>query len=352
MSDGGRCTSDLRGAARAAREAQRQAARRHRQGDRRAGRRRRPDAVGPRRGRSRAARRRAGARQDAARAHARAAASISSFSRIQFTPDLMPSDVMGTNVLVIDAAQRRRGMFALHKGPIFGQVVLADEINRATPKTQSALLEAMARARGAPSPGTRHALEEPFFVLATENPIEMEGTYPLPEAQLDRFLLKVVVPSPTEDEMTRDPRRARRAAIAAAPPRVLDARRACSRCARSAATSPSPSRCCATRRASCGRAIRRRPSAPEIGEARAPLRRGRARRAVARARRQGRGAARRARARRRSRTCSAWPSPCCATGSSAPSRARPTASRPTRWSTRCSRPCRRGPSAVEQAIAR
>jgi MoxR-like ATPase len=121
------------------------------------------------------------------------------FSRIQFTPDLMPSDVTGTNVLVAGADGARH--FALHQGPIFGQVILADEINRATPKTQSALLEAM-QEHACTIAGIRHAMEEPFFVLATENPIEMEGTYPLPEAQLDRFLLKVVVPSPTEDEMT------------------------------------------------------------------------------------------------------------------------------------------------------
>jgi MoxR-like ATPase len=123
------------------------------------------------------------------------------FSRIQFTPDLMPSDVVGTQVLVLDAAQRAAGsMFQLQRGPIFGQIVLADEINRATPKTQSALLEAMAE-HAVTIGGQRHALEEPFFVLATENPIEMEGTYPLPEAQLDRFLFKVLVPSPTEDEL-------------------------------------------------------------------------------------------------------------------------------------------------------
>jgi len=123
------------------------------------------------------------------------------FSRIQFTPDLMPSDVTGTNVLVMDATGGATGRFELHRGPIFGQVVLADEINRATPKTQSALLEAM-QEHAVTIAGTRHVLDEPFFVLATENPIEMEGTYPLPEAQLDRFLLKVVVPNPSEDEMT------------------------------------------------------------------------------------------------------------------------------------------------------
>ena len=123
------------------------------------------------------------------------------FSRIQFTPDLMPSDVTGTNVLVMDAQGASAGRFELHRGPIFGQVVLADEINRATPKTQSALLEAM-QEHAVTIAGTRHALDEPFFVLATENPIEMEGTYPLPEAQLDRFLLKVMVPSPAEDVLT------------------------------------------------------------------------------------------------------------------------------------------------------
>ncbi|MBI4704188.1 MAG: AAA family ATPase [Deltaproteobacteria bacterium] len=120
------------------------------------------------------------------------------FSRIQFTPDLMPSDVLGTNILVADESGGRR--FALHRGPIFTQVLLADEINRATPKTQSALLEAM-QEHACTIAGTRYALDEPFFVLATENPIEMEGTYPLPEAQLDRFLLKILVPPPGEDEL-------------------------------------------------------------------------------------------------------------------------------------------------------
>jgi MoxR-like ATPase len=124
------------------------------------------------------------------------------FSRIQFTPDLMPSDVTGTNVLVMDGTTlAKTGRFELHRGPIFGQVVLADEINRATPKTQSALLEAM-QEHAVTIAGVRHTLDEPFFVLATENPIEMEGTYPLPEAQLDRFLLKISVPAPSEDELT------------------------------------------------------------------------------------------------------------------------------------------------------
>ncbi|MEO7110157.1 MAG: AAA family ATPase [Polyangiaceae bacterium] len=142
------------------------------------------------------------------------------FSRIQFTPDLMPSDVIGTNVLVMDAAQRAAGsMFSVQKGPIFGQIVLADEINRATPKTQSSLLEAMAE-HAVTIAGTRHALEEPFFVLATENPIEMEGTYPLPEAQLDRFLLKVIVPNPSEDDLVEVLARTTGKA-GGAPPKVL-----------------------------------------------------------------------------------------------------------------------------------
>src|SRR5690606_37476955 len=123
------------------------------------------------------------------------------FSRIQFTPDLMPSDITGTNVLVFESSGRATGRFELHKGPIFGQIVLADEINRATPKTQSALLEAM-QEHAVTIAGTRHPLDEPFFVLATENPIEMEGTYPLPEAQLDRFLLKIVVEPPDEADLT------------------------------------------------------------------------------------------------------------------------------------------------------
>lgn len=142
------------------------------------------------------------------------------FSRIQFTPDLMPSDVVGTNVLVMDPAQRAAGtLFAVQKGPIFGQIVLADEINRATPKTQSALLEAMAE-HAVTLAGTRHVLDEPFFVLATENPIEMEGTYPLPEAQLDRFLLKVVVPNPSEAELCEVLVRTTGRATAA-PPKVM-----------------------------------------------------------------------------------------------------------------------------------
>jgi MoxR-like ATPase len=119
------------------------------------------------------------------------------FSRIQFTPDLMPADVIGTNLIAEDAGGRR---FEFQKGPIFANVVLADEINRATPKTQSALLEAMQEHAVTVGKQT-YALDPPFFVLATQNPIEMEGTYPLPEAQLDRFLYKVRVDAPSAAEL-------------------------------------------------------------------------------------------------------------------------------------------------------
>ncbi len=113
-----------------------------------------------------------------------------SFSRIQFTPDLMPADITGTQVL--DEAEDGKKYFRFEPGPIFGNLVLADEVNRATPKTQSALLEAM-QERSVTTAGEQRLLDEPFMVLATQNPIEMEGTYPLPEAQLDRFLLKTHV---------------------------------------------------------------------------------------------------------------------------------------------------------------
>ncbi len=120
------------------------------------------------------------------------------FSRIQFTPDLMPADILGTNLVVQDDSGRRR--FEFHPGPIFSQIVLADEINRATPKTQSALLEAM-QEHAVTVAGESRRLDEPFFVLATQNPIEMEGTYPLPEAQLDRFLFKLRVPFPDLEDL-------------------------------------------------------------------------------------------------------------------------------------------------------
>jgi MoxR-like ATPase len=115
------------------------------------------------------------------------------FSRIQFTPDLMPADITGTNILLEDQEGGRQ--FAFQPGPIFANLILADEINRATPKTQSALLEGMAE-RTVTVANDIHPLPEPFFVLATQNPLEMEGTYPLPEAQLDRFFFKLIVPYP------------------------------------------------------------------------------------------------------------------------------------------------------------
>jgi len=121
-----------------------------------------------------------------------------SFSRVQFTPDLMPADILGTTV--IDDAAGGGKAFEFRKGPIFANIVLADEINRATPKTQSALLEAMQEHRVSVGKKT-YVLDEPFIVLATQNPLEMEGTYPLPEAQLDRFLFKLHVPFPNRDEL-------------------------------------------------------------------------------------------------------------------------------------------------------
>lgn len=121
-----------------------------------------------------------------------------SFSRIQFTPDLMPADVAGTNIIMKD--EKGNSKFEFQKGPVFAHLVLADEINRATPKTQSALLEAMQEHTVTVGNGTYH-LEEPFMVLATQNPLENEGTYPLPEAQLDRFLFKLMVPYPNLEEL-------------------------------------------------------------------------------------------------------------------------------------------------------
>lgn len=120
--------------------------------------------------------------------------------RIQFTPDLMPADVTGTNILSQNESGDRR--FEFRRGPVFTNVLLADEINRATPKTQSALLEAM-QERFVTAGGTRHRLDDPFMVMATQNPIEQEGTYPLPEAQLDRFFLKLLVPYPSREELAR-----------------------------------------------------------------------------------------------------------------------------------------------------
>lgn len=121
------------------------------------------------------------------------------FSRVQFTPDLMPADIIGTNIIVEDPETGRR-RFEFQKGPLFAQLVLADEINRATPKTQSALLEAM-QEKTVTAAGTRYNMEPPFFVMATQNPIEQEGTYPLPEAQLDRFFFKLIVKYSNREEL-------------------------------------------------------------------------------------------------------------------------------------------------------
>jgi MoxR-like ATPase len=123
-----------------------------------------------------------------------------SFSRIQFTPDLMPADITGTNMLTDDPSGRK--VFEFQRGPVFAHIVLADEINRATPKTQSALLEAM-QEQSVTVGGKIHRLENPFMVLATQNPIEMEGTYPLPEAQVDRFFFKLLLEFPNRAELAR-----------------------------------------------------------------------------------------------------------------------------------------------------
>ncbi|MBY0113271.1 MAG: AAA family ATPase [Phycisphaerales bacterium] len=124
------------------------------------------------------------------------------FSRVQFTPDLMPADITGTTVVVEgqDAGGRTSREFRFRSGPLFAQIVLADEINRATPKTQSALLEAM-QERGVTVGGETHKLPEPFLVMATQNPVEQEGTYPLPEAQLDRFFFKLLVKAPSREDL-------------------------------------------------------------------------------------------------------------------------------------------------------
>src|SRR5258708_8835767 len=120
------------------------------------------------------------------------------FKRIQFTPDLMPSDIIGTEILEEDHTTGKR-IFEFNKGPIFANIILADEINRTSPKTQSALLEAMQEFEVTYA-GTTYPLERPFFILATQNPIEQSGTFPLPEAQLDRFLLYIKVSYPTAEE--------------------------------------------------------------------------------------------------------------------------------------------------------
>jgi len=140
------------------------------------------------------------------------------FSRVQFTPDVMPADITGTTVIADDGEGGNRRL-EFRPGPIFTQLLLADEINRAAPRTQSALLEAMAE-RSVSAGGETRRLERPFLVLATQNPIEQEGTFPLPEAQLDRFLLKVDVPSPSRDELDEILSRTTRDAVAKATPRL------------------------------------------------------------------------------------------------------------------------------------
>jgi MoxR-like ATPase len=142
-----------------------------------------------------------------------------SFSRVQFTPDLMPADITGTNVLTDDPSGRK--IFEFQRGPVFANIVLADEINRATPKTQSALLEAM-QEQSVTVGGKGHRLENPFMVLATQNPIEMEGTYPLPEAQVDRFFFKLLLQYPSHADLARIADLTT-AAPPAAPREVLDA---------------------------------------------------------------------------------------------------------------------------------
>src|SRR5256884_4430610 len=137
------------------------------------------------------------------------------FARVQFTPDLMPADVTGTNIVTEDENGRRR--FEFQPGPLFTNLLLADEINRATPKTQSALLEAMQERQVTVGDRTR-ALPSPFFVLATQNPIELEGTYPLPEAQLDRFFFKLPVPFPGPEALAEIARRTTGVLEAARPP--------------------------------------------------------------------------------------------------------------------------------------
>jgi len=149
------------------------------------------------------------------------------FSRIQFTPDLMPADIVGTNVVQEDVQTGRRH-FQFERGPIFTNLLLADEVNRATPKTQSAMLEAM-QEHAVTISGKRYVLDLPFFVMATQNPIEMEGTYPLPEAQLDRFLFKVLVRFPNREELGMIIERTTTATFPE-PAKVLDSKRVAAWC--------------------------------------------------------------------------------------------------------------------------
>ena len=169
------------------------------------------------------------------------------FQRIQFTPDLMPADLIGTNVVLETPEGGRR--FEFQPGPVFANLVLADEINRATPKTQSALLEAM-QERSVTVAGKTHILDAPFFVLATQNPLEMEGTYPLPEAQLDRFFFKLLVEVPDGRGDGGDPRPDDRGGRPAAPSRSSTARGSSS-CRSWPGRSRSPTSCGGTRSPWC-----------------------------------------------------------------------------------------------------
>ena len=231
------------------------------------------------------------------------------FNRIQFTPDLMPSDITGTDIIQEDATTGRRQM-VFAPGPIFANIVLADEINRTPPKTQSALLEAMQEHR-VTIQGRTYKLEEPFYVFATQNPIELEGTYPLPEAQLDRFMFHIVIEHPPEEEEYRrradddgDPRSAVRAAGERRRPGRVPA-----------AGAPRAG-------GRAGDALRAEPGAREPAEVAdgarerqevGGVRRQRPGRAVPRARRQGARADRRAATTSASRTSARWRTRCCGT---------------------------------------
>jgi len=185
-----------------------------------------------------------------------------SFTRIQFTPDLMPADIVGTSVLV-DRPDGGREL-SFQPGPIFANICLADEINRATPKTQSALLEAMAEGQVTAGGKTR-PLPEPFLVLATQNPLEMEGTYPLPEAQLDRFMFKIDVPFPANRSSCRSS--SAPPAPATTSPRASSPAPSCCRCVRSCGRSPSPRRSAATSSACSGPPTRTTPTPPTSSSA-------------------------------------------------------------------------------------
>ena len=184
------------------------------------------------------------------------------FRRIQFTPDLVPSDITGTELLEEDAATGHRA-FRFVRGPIFANIVLADEINRAPPRTQAALLEAMQEHR-VTAAGQTMPLPEPFFVLATQNPIEQEGTYPLPEAQLDRFLFDIRVDYPGEDDEVGNPAQhdGRRVGEPLAP--VLDAPQVRALQTTGARRARRRTPCCAMPRSSCVRRGRAMPRAPEL----------------------------------------------------------------------------------------